>query len=243
MSASRVKTEPTADCGKIRLLLVNDHPILYDGLRALLERQADLEVIGQARNGDEAVRVVAAEKPDILLLDGQDPECSNPGLVRRIREANASSRPIVISVPIGKEWIVRLLQSGVCGVILKDSPSELLFKCLRRVHAGEIWVGRETMADVVHALASLDNANSAPPRHFRLTKRERTVVMMIVEGDTNKGIAKRLSVGEDTVKHHLTSIFDKTGTSNRLELALLALHHRIVEGASPAPKHVERRTR
>jgi DNA-binding NarL/FixJ family response regulator len=122
--------------------------------------------------------------------------------------------------------------------VLKDAASGLLFRSIRCVHRGEVWVGRETMAEVLALLAASTHAPQAAStdapgeeesRGPRLTRREGDVLRLVVAGETNKGIASQLSIGEDTVKHHLTSIFDKTGASNRLELALFALHHRLVK--------------
>jgi DNA-binding NarL/FixJ family response regulator len=121
-----------------------------------------------------------------------------------------------------------VLQQGARGVVLKHAPMELVYKSIRKVHEGEVWIDRETIGAVVDTLVASESQPDPPSRRFGLTPRECDVLRLVIEGDSNKSIAVRLSVGEDTVKHHLTSIFDKTGVSNRLELALFALHHRLV---------------
>ena len=130
-------------------------------------------------------------------------------------------------------WLRRpsaLLQLGIRGIVPKDSPVELIFKSIRKVSDGELWVDRETMGDIMEALAMpRDPQTEAPRRSSSVTHREREVLTLVVQGQTNKRIAKRLRMAEDTVKHHLTSIFGKTGTANRLELALFAMRHRMVE--------------
>ena len=214
----------------IRILVADDHPIFRHGLRQLLEMQPDFVVVGEAVDGAEAVRLTTEMKPDILLLDFSLPRLCGLDVIRDVRGAAASVRTIVLTAAITNSDIVKVLQLGVRGIVLKESPTDLLFKSIRRVFGGEIWIGREVARDVVQALTTSGRSEQgAAPRDFRLTRREREVLGLVVEGSPNKNIARKLSVREHTVKHHLTSIFDKTGVSNRLELALFAIHHRLVK--------------
>jgi two-component system nitrate/nitrite response regulator NarL len=220
---------------RIRILIADDHPILRDGLRRLLESEPDFEVVGAAADGEEAVELALALRPDILLLDLAMPRLPGLEALRELAGATTAVRTILLTAAIEKEQIVKALQLGARGVVTKESATELLFKSIRTVMAGEYWVGREAVADLVQTLHELaapaPSGSRARQDSFGLTSRELEIVSAIVAGLSNKEIAQKLSLSEQTVKHHLTSIFDKVGVGNRLELALFAIHHRLVHGA------------
>jgi DNA-binding NarL/FixJ family response regulator len=217
--------------GPIRILIADDHPIFRDGLRKLLEAEPGFKVVGEATDGAEAVRMVQEVKPDILLLDLAMPRM--PGL-EALRELMASStfvRAILLTASIEKRQIVEALQLGARGVVLKESATELLLKSIRSVMAGQFWVGRESVVNLFKTLRELGGApgEEAPQKKFGLTPRELEIISTIVTGYTNKDIAQKFSISEQTVKHHLTNIYDKLGVSTRLELALFAVNHRLAE--------------
>ena len=215
---------------KIRILVADDHPIFRDGLRKLLEAEADFRVIGEASDGQEAVKLAHELKPDVLLLDLAMPR--QPGLdaLRELSAAATPVRTILLTVAIEKAQLVEALQLGARGVVLKETSTELLLKSIRSVVAGQYWVGREAVTDLVRVLRDLIPAagEEAKKKAFGLTPRELEIVSAIVLGYTNKDIARKFTISEDTVKHHLTNIFDKVGVSNRLELALFSIEHRLV---------------
>jgi len=218
------------DRNKIRILVADDHPIFRDGLRKLLEAEPDFHVIGEASDGQEAVRLAHELKPDILLLDLAMPH--QPGLdaLRELSAASAPVRTILLTVAVDKAQLVEALQLGARGVVLKETSTELLLKSIRSVVAGQFWVGREAVTDLVRVLRDLIPAAGAEAKKkaFGLTPRELEIVSAIVLGYTNRDIARKFTISEDTVKHHLTNIFDKVGVSNRLELALFAIEHRLI---------------
>ena len=209
-------------------MIADDHPIFRDGLRRLLEAEPDLKVLGEASDGAEAVKQARQLKPDILLLDLAMPRM--PGL-EALRDLSSSPGPspvrvILLTAAAEKNQIVEALQLGARGVVLKDSATQLLLKCIHTVMAGEYWVGRESVSNLVQYLRTLMQSSSdeARKRKFGLTPIELEIVSAVVAGYSNKEIAEYFKISEDTVKHHLSNIFDKLGVSTRLELALFAVN-------------------
>jgi len=219
----------------IRVLIADDHPIFRKGLRTLLEGEPGFKVIGEAAGGVEAVRLAHELQPDILLLDLAMPGVSGMDALAELAAAPTPVRIILLTAGIEKAEIVKALQLGAAGVVLKSAATDLLFKSIRSVIAGQHWIGREAVTDLVQALrAQLDPPEKPARERFRLTPRELEITSAVVSGMSNKEIARKFSLSEDTVKHHLTNIFDKMGASNRLELALFAVHHRLLEDHPPA---------
>lgn len=216
----------------VRILIADDHAIFRDGLRRLLESEPEFQVIGEAGDGAEAVANVRALKPDVLLLDLAMPRVPGMEALRELVTSDTETRIILLTAAIEKIQIVEALQIGARGIILKESATQLLLMGIRAVMAGQYWVGREAVKDIVEYLRSTATGPETPARNFGLTKREMEILSTIVAGFTNKEIAKKFNLSEDTVKHHLTNIFDKVGVSSRLELALFAINHRLVEPSS-----------
>lgn len=212
----------------VRIVIADDHPIFRDGLRRLLEADSDFKVIGEASDGAEAVKLARQLKPDILLLDLAMPR--HPGL-EALRELSTNSGPsgvrvILLTAAAEKNQIVEALQLGARGVVLKDSATQLLLKAIQTVMSGEYWVGRESVSNLVQYLRTLvqSSGEEAKQKKFGLTPRELEIVSAVVAGYSNKEIAEYFKISEDTVKHHLSNVFDKLGVSTRLELALFAVN-------------------
>ena len=177
----------------IRLVIADDHPIFRDGLRRLLEAESDLKVIGEARDGAEAVKLARQLKPDIMLLDLAMPK--HPGLeaLRDLSNGEANSvRVILLTAAAEKKEIVEALQLGARGVVLKDSATQLLLKAIHTVMAGEYWVGRESVSNLVQYLRNLvqSSGDEAKQKKFGLTPRELEIVSAVVAGFANKEIAE-----------------------------------------------------
>ena len=153
--------------------------------------------------------------------------------LRALAKASAPVRTILLTAAIEKRQIVEALQIGARGVVLKEAATQLLFKSIRSVMAGQYWVGRDAVSDLVKYLRDLmpPSGESKIKKNFGLTPREMEVVEAIVAGYTNKEIAEKFTISEQTVKHHLTNIFDKLGVFNRLELAVFAINNRLVGNA------------
>ena len=219
----------------IRLLMADDHAMFRDGLRKLLETQADFTVVAEASNGIDALQRVRETKPDVLLLDLGMPRMSGLQVVAELNNIRSDVRTILLVAAIDQADTIKALQLGARGLVLKESATALLFKAIRSVMAGQYWVGREMVSDLVQTLGRLSNTAAPRGGHstFGLTRRELEVVALVVAGYANKEIASRCRLSQDTVKHHLTNIFDKTGTSTRLELASFAIHHQLVTPSAP----------
>ena len=212
-----------------RIVITDDHPILRDGLRRLLEAESDLKVVGEAADGGEAVKLAHHLKPDIMLLDLLMPRIPGMEALREMSAAQGSNsvRVIILAGAIEKNQIVEALQLGARGVVLKEFATRVLFEAINAVMAGEYWVGRERVSNLLQYLRKLVQSSGEETRRkkFGLTPRELKVVSAVVAGFTNKQIAEHLDISEDTVKHHVAKAFDKTGVSSRLELALFAVNH------------------
>ena len=211
----------------IRIVIADDHPIFRDGLRRLLEAEPGLKVIGEASDGNDAVKLARQLKPDVMLLDLAMPR--QPGLeaLRDLSTGGANGvKVILLTAAAEKHQIVEALQLGARGVVLKDSATQLLLKSIHTVMAGESWVGREAVSNLVQYLRMQMQASNEESRQkkFGLTPRELEIVSAVVAGYSNKEIAEYFKISEDTVKHHLSNIFDKLGVSTRLELALFAVN-------------------
>jgi DNA-binding NarL/FixJ family response regulator len=219
---------PSRAAAPVRIVIANSHSILRAGLRSFIEGQPDFAVVGEADSTADAVAIVAERKPDVVMLDASVSETSGLEALELLRGFPAS-RVILLTTSVESTFFVRALQLGVRGVVAQDTPALLLFKCIRVVMSGEYWIPRALIASLVQPLLRMPPAESVRPLTVGLTDRERHVLELVVTGHTNREISQKLTVTADTVKHHLTSMFDKTGASNRLELALFALHRQLLD--------------
>ena len=213
----------------VRIVLADDHQLFREAVRVLLDDEPDFEVVGEAGSGEEAVALTLRHEPDILLLDVAMPDRNGLTVLEQIAAASKATRIILVTGAIDEGELLRALQLGARGVVLKEAGATELLNSIRLVHSGEYFVGRDRMSDLVTALRGRTAESSAPPRDqvpdFGLTPRERQIVSAVVNACQNKEIAERFAISEKTVKHHLTHIFTKVGVSSRLELAMFALNH------------------
>jgi two-component system nitrate/nitrite response regulator NarL len=212
----------------ISIIIADDHPIFRDGLRALFSSEPEFQIVGEACDGDETIKLTERLKPDILLLDLVMPGISGLEVLRRLADADIEVRSIMLSGAINADEISEAFQLGARGVLLKEAATSLLFKCIRTVMAGRYWVGRQGVSNPIQTMKKHKNS-SAPKKNYGLTPRELEIIRAVASGYANKEIAGQLSISEQTVKHHITSIFDKLGVYNRLELTLFVFNHNIVE--------------
>ncbi|PYQ70045.1 MAG: DNA-binding response regulator [Acidobacteria bacterium] len=212
---------------KTKVVIADDHPILRDGLRKLLEAEQDFAVVGEAVDGHGAVEVTRRIEPNILLLDLAMPGLPGLEVLRALNGVPLATRTILLTANIERDEVVKALQLGARGLVMKDSASELLMKAMRMVMAGQYWIGRESVSGLVETLRTQMFASSEPK--FGLTPRELEIVAAVAAGYSNKEMAQRFSLSQETVKHHLTRIYNKLHVTNRLELALFAISQHLVE--------------
>jgi two-component system, NarL family, nitrate/nitrite response regulator NarL len=213
----------------IRILIADDHPVFRQGLISIFRNESEFEIVGEASDGRQALRLIKQSKPDILLLDLLMPALTGLDTLRELSASSTPVRTILLTAAIAKEQIAQALQLGARGIVLKDESTQVLLESIRTVMAGQFWVGRQKVENLMQALRTFVAAADGHSRNeFGLTGRELDVVGAIVSGLTNREIAAQFSISEQTVKHHLRNIFDKVGVSTRLELALFAINHGLV---------------
>jgi two-component system, NarL family, nitrate/nitrite response regulator NarL len=209
----------------IRVVLVDDHPIVLHGLQQLLDRQDDLSVVACCGDAAAALDAVTAHQPDVLVLDLRMPGQSGLDLLRTLGSRPIACRTILLTAAIRDDEVLEAVKLGAMGLVLKESPPEALIECIRRVHRGEPAIEPETVARATRAVSGEHAAARAAAEV--LTPREIEIVKMVSQGLRNKVIAERLSISEGTVKVHLHNIYEKLGVDGRLELVLTAQQKRI----------------
>ena len=216
--------------GQIRILLADDHPIFRDGLKKLLSLEEDMSVVGEAATAGECVSLLGKLKPDVLLLDLKFPDRDGLTILEETNLESLPTKAIVLTASDDERDVVRAMRLGARGVVLKQAATDLLIKSIRKVQQGEIWVDRKMTAEVMKALAQ--SAEAVRREKPLLSDREREIVQLVASGLRNREIGEKLFISEQTVKNHLHNIFEKLGVSDRLELALYAIHHRLIQDSS-----------
>lgn len=212
--------------GVIRIL-ADDHLMFREGLLALFRRTPGFEVVGEASDGETAVTLAFRLMPDLLLLDLAMPRRDGMSVLQELSNAAIPVRVLVLASVIDSGIFLQVVQLGARGFPLKSATGETLLESIRQVMAGHCWIERDGVTDLVDAIRSLSRHANHSNGNYGLTRRERQTIAAVVGGYSNYEIAQKFSLSEQTVKHHLTSVFDKLGTFNRLELALFAIKHRI----------------
>jgi two-component system, NarL family, nitrate/nitrite response regulator NarL len=219
----------------IRIVLADHQLIFRDGMKSLLAGQPDFAVVGEAGSGMQTLRLVRDFHPDVLMLDMAMPG----GGLAVLKKLAAMPQPVrVIGLVSGadRETMMAALSSGARGVIGREATTALLFKSIRTAVTDQYWIGRDDVAVIIERMRRLAQQHETEQhaKRFRLTRREMDIVTAVAAGESNKGIAQRLSLSEDTVKHHVSHVFDKLGVYSRLELAVFAINHKLVKDATLA---------
>src|SRR5229473_5046636 len=224
---------PAKEGELIRIVIADDHPIFRDGLRKLLSLEADFRVVAEARDGKEVLEVLDEHQPDILLLDLKMPGLDGLTALQKLQNPRHKTKVIVLTASEDKNQFVQAMKFGTCGIVLKQTATDLLIKSIRKVHSGEIWLDSHTTAAVMRQFSSamdptpLGGGRDRDRDRSPLSQREREIVVLVAQGFKNKEMAEKMFISEQTVKNHLHNIFDKLGVSDRLELALYAIHKNI----------------
>jgi DNA-binding NarL/FixJ family response regulator len=208
----------------IRLLLVDDQTLVRQGFRVLLEAQPDLQIVGEAANGHQAVTQVEALQPDVVLMDIRMPEMDGVAATQLICQQFPGIKILALSTFDDGDYVTRAMQFGAKGYLLKDSHIEELAQAIRAIHRGFTQLGpglfEKTLAS--SSCISTEAANTLPPELAELTPREREVLCFIIAGATNREIAESLYISERTVKNHVTSILSRLNLRDRTQAALFA---------------------
>lgn len=216
----------------IRIVIADDHPIFRAGLRRLLESEPGMQVVAESSDAVEAARVAREHQPDVLLLDLLMPGGGGLATLRALAHDPIPTQVIVLTAAIDRAEQLDAVQLGARGIVTKETATTVLLDSIRAVVAGELWVDRDAVRDMVAALQR-HPARRGPAAS--LTRRELDIVAAIVDGASNRDIAERCGLREQTVKNHLQRIFDKLGVSSRLELASYAVHHKLLEYPFESP--------
>ncbi|MBV9267482.1 MAG: response regulator transcription factor [Acidobacteriaceae bacterium] len=215
----------------IRVLIADGQPIVLHGLRAVLAQNASIQVVAEAVDGVETIDKTVHLDPDIVIMDLKLPRVDGLTVLRSIQTRAPRTKVIVFSSGENKEEFVEAMKVGGSGILLKEGPVSLVEKSVQKVYAGEIWLDSSTTAAVIRQFASPaeftpSHTNGKPNRErAQLSQREREIIVLIAQGYKNKEIAEKMFITEQTVKNHLHNVFDKLGVSDRLELALYAIHN------------------
>ena len=212
--------------GHIRVLLIGGQVIFRKGLRMLLDDQPGLVVVGEAANLADALNA-ARRQSDVILIDLDTGGDAGFDLTELLMVANGA-RLLALTNSNDSELHLRAMRLGAMGLVLKDKPIEVLVEAIEKVHTGQVWLDGAMMANLLGVILNADNAkkiDSETDKIATITEREHEVIGLIAEGLKNKHIAERLFISETTVRHHLTSIFDKLGVSSRLELVVYSYKH------------------
>jgi DNA-binding NarL/FixJ family response regulator len=212
--------------GPIRIVIADDHPIFRDGLCRLLETAPRLRIVGVS-HAHGALALVQRLRPDVLLIGGSAPASTILEALGQLTDAGVSVRVILLTRSVDAPEVAAALRFGAHGVLPNDMTPDALFNGIETVAAGHCWVGHERVANLETGVRRLGDT-CRRTKAFGLTPRELEIVRAVMSGETNKAIAKRFDISENTVKRHLTHIFNKVGASTRVELALFAAHHQLI---------------
>lgn len=210
---------------KIKILIADDHSLVREGLKQILELEEDFQVIGQASNGIETLEKVKELNPDVLLLDINMPVMGGIPTLKRIKEENINIKTVVLTIHEEKEYLLETLELGALGYVLKDSDSVSLSKAIRDAYSGESYIQPKLAADLVREFNNTKTYKANTDND--LTRREYEVLSLIADGMNNKDIADTLFISEKTVKNHVSSIFRKINVNDRTKAAIYAYKNNI----------------
>jgi DNA-binding NarL/FixJ family response regulator len=211
---------------RIRLVLADDHPIVLDGLEQLFAMEGDLEVVARANSAEGALRALEEFRPDVLVLDLAMPDHDGLWVMHQAAAARLPTRIVLLTAHLDENKLLEAVKLNVAGVVLKEMAPRLLVECVRKVHAGEKWLEKQSVARAMDRMVRRDTELHRLSK--LLTPREMEILRLAAEGLRNREISERLSITEGTVKIHIHNIYDKLGVSGRPQLILYATREGIV---------------
>jgi DNA-binding NarL/FixJ family response regulator len=220
---------------RIHILILDNQALVRAGLKLMVESQPDMKVVGEAGNANEALELITEKKPDIILFELYPPAGLSLDVIPDLINSWNKASMILVTSQEDDQTYLQAIKNGVVGIILKTQQPEILFKAIRRVHAGEVWIEHSLIKTLVTSISPGQQnpaVDSERSRIAQLSARERQVVQLIVRGLKNQQIAEALFISETTVRHHLTSIYSKLGVSDRLQLLVLAHHSGLAKSLS-----------
>jgi two-component system nitrate/nitrite response regulator NarL len=213
-----------------RVIIADKHPIFRDAIKTLLTRESGAHVVGEAGSCREALLLIEEREPDILLVDLVTAKASSAETINSLSKLSGTVKKILLNDAMSEEEIPEISQLDAQGLISKTSASGVLFAGIKAVMAGKYWIGRKAASRPnVRLQRYKKSVKSSDRTNYGLTPREMDIIRAVVSGYTNKETAKKLAISEQTVKHHITNIFEKLGVYNRLELTLFVFHHGLME--------------
>ncbi len=213
---------------KIRVLIADDHSMLRQGLKQILELEKDIIVVSLATNGSEAVQFAQEFRPDVILMDINMPGLNGLEAISEIKKKNLPAKIIVLTIHEDREYLFKTLQMGAEGYVLKDAETDVLVEAIRSVHAGNSFIQPNMTKELVKEFNRVTMRENNRREENNLTAREIEVLELIAEGMINKEIARQLFISEKTVKNHVSNIFKKLNVSDRTQAAIYAFKHNIM---------------
>jgi DNA-binding NarL/FixJ family response regulator len=209
----------------IKILIADDHPVVREGLNAMLSREADFKVVGEAKDGAEAINKVKELTPDVVLMDLRMPEMDGVEAMRQIRPTNPEVKFIILTTYSDDDYIFSGIEAGARAYLLKDAPREELFKAIRMVYRGESLIQPVVASKLLDRFSELSRRT---PSGEELSGRELQVLCLMAKGSANKEISAELKIAQSTVKTHITNIFQKLGVNDRTEAVTQAIKKGII---------------
>jgi two-component system, NarL family, response regulator YdfI len=213
---------------KIRVVTVDDHPLVREGLRLMLATSEDLELIGDASEGAAALRLIEDCQPDVVLLDLRMPGLDGMEVLEQLRKSWPQIAVLILTTYDEDELVIRGLQLGACGYLLKETPIDVLFHAIRTAARGEILVQPEIMARILSHTSYLTASLNGQPSYMQLTRREQEVLAGVARGERSKEIAAHLGITERTVRAYLTNIYTKLNVDSRASAVAVAKEHGLI---------------
>jgi DNA-binding NarL/FixJ family response regulator len=211
---------------KIRILICDDHTLFVEGVKAMLRNELSLEIVGEARDGRQAVELVKQLKPDIILMDVSMPDMNGFDATRRVHESNSNVKVLILTMHDEEELVARCLEAGAAGYIIKDAPASQLLYAIETVHKGERYLSPNVLKKVVDGYVK--NTNRPQTSYDRLTSREREILKLLAEGLTVKEIAVRLNLSVKTVEVHKHNLMKKIDVHDKTELIKYAIQKKLI---------------